>query len=65
MRNQLLLLILPLLLGSCATGCPKVEPCPGFEAIYVHQGDMLTDATAKEILAHDLYGQKKCGWKKP
>jgi hypothetical protein len=57
------LLILVLLLASCKTAGPVVtNACAGWEPVYVHVGDVLTDATAKSILAHDLYGAKQCGW---
>ncbi|MFM0495575.1 thioredoxin domain-containing protein [Paraburkholderia caledonica] len=39
------------------TGCDWTKP------IYVSKGDVLTDETAKAILAHNLAGAKQCGWK--
>lgn len=39
------------------TGCNWAKP------IYVRKGDMLTDATAGEILEHDMTGAERCGWK--
>jgi hypothetical protein len=61
---SLSLLLIPILLqASCATSGPVVtNACTGWEPIYVHTGDVLTDATAKSILAHDEYGAKQCGW---
>lgn len=57
-----LVLILPL--TGCATiGASKQIMCQAFSPIYVHMGDSLSDATAKEILVHDLTGAKLCGWK--
>jgi hypothetical protein len=41
----------------------KVDPCKGWEPIYVSKADKLTDDTAKQILAHDMYGAKLCNWK--
>jgi hypothetical protein len=29
----------------------------------VSKGDVLSDDTAKQILAHNLAGAKNCGWK--
>lgn len=39
------------------TGCDWVKP------IYLNKADMLTDETAKAILAHDQAGAKACNWK--
>lgn len=39
------------------TGCDWTKP------IYVSKGDVLTDDTAKAILAHDQAGAIKCGWR--
>lgn len=59
-------LILLLLLASCATGghVTKPDPCAGWEPIYVARADVLTDGTAKQILAHNLHGKALCGWGK-
>ena len=62
------------MLSGCAVNCPA-PPAPVVQvqtvdtgcdwdtAILVHQGDVLTDATAKAILAHDQAGAKRCHWK--
>ncbi|HEX6992233.1 MAG TPA: hypothetical protein VF151_10110 [Gemmatimonadales bacterium] len=48
------MLTLPLLLAACAPiGCAKPDPCAVMRAIYVSPDDVLTDGTAKQILAHD------------
>jgi len=39
------------------TGCDWTKP------IYVSKGDVLTNETADEILAHNKMGAAKCGWK--
>jgi len=39
------------------TACDWVKP------IYLDKTDVLSDATAKAILAHDKAGAKKCNWK--
>lgn len=39
------------------TGCEWTKP------IYVSKADVLTDDTAKEILAHNKSGSARCGWK--
>lgn len=66
-----LLLTLIALLGSFGTmaGCykavVKVDPCTGWEPIYVSGVDVLSDATAKSIYAHDLHGVSQGCWKAP
>ncbi|WP_186296888.1 hypothetical protein [Cupriavidus campinensis] len=37
--------------------------CDWTRAIYVDKADVLTDATAEAILAHNRAGAKVCGWK--
>jgi hypothetical protein len=37
--------------------------CDWTKAIYVDKADVLTDDTAKAILAHNRAGAKVCGWK--
>jgi len=39
------------------TGCDWTKP------IYVSKGDVLTNETADEILAHNKMGAVKCGWR--
>jgi hypothetical protein len=39
------------------TGCDWNDP------IFVSKSDVLSDATAKSILAHNRAGAAKCGWK--
>ncbi|WP_199730044.1 hypothetical protein [Paraburkholderia sp. BL17N1] len=39
------------------TACDWVKP------IYLDKTDVLSDATAKAILAHDQAGAKNCNWK--
>jgi hypothetical protein len=43
----------------------KTDFCTGWEAIYVSRQDVLTDATAKAIKAHDEHGVKAGCWKAP
>lgn len=66
-----------LALSACQT-CPTVtaEPpevvtktrivdtaCDWTRAIYLNKSDVLSDETAKAILAHDQAGAKACNWK--
>jgi hypothetical protein len=37
--------------------------CDWTKPIYVDNSDVLTDGTARQILAHNLAGAKACGWK--
>ncbi|WP_157384202.1 hypothetical protein [Burkholderia glumae] len=39
------------------TGCSWTKP------IYLDKADVLTDATASAVLAHNQAGAKECGWK--
>ncbi len=39
------------------TGCDWTKP------IYVSKTDVLSDDTARQILAHNMAGEKNCGWK--
>lgn len=62
------MLTLPLLLASCATTVgPATKPdfCAGWSAIYPSRTDVLTDGTAKQILAHDCHGVAAGCWKDP
>lgn len=60
-----MLILLPLL-ASCKAGPEtKIDVCTGWEAIYPSKQDVLTDGTAKQILAHDEHGVKQGCWKEP
>lgn len=37
--------------------------CDWTKPLYVEKADVLTDETAKAILAHNRAGAKVCGWK--
>lgn len=41
----------------------KPAPCAGWAAIYPSRADVLTDGTAKQILAHDRHGEAIGCWK--
>lgn len=64
------------LLAGCATDCPATAPvdvvtktrvvdtgCDWVKPIYLDKTDVLSDSTARAILAHDQAGAKNCGWK--
>lgn len=62
---RLLPLILPLA-GCATTGHipPASNGCEWAKPILVSPKDVLTDETAKQILAYDETGAKLCGWKR-
>lgn len=74
----MLMLVLCLTLAGCCTTSGANDPpepqvvvktrtvdtaCDWTRPIYVDKADVLTDDTAKSILAHNRAGQKVCGWK--
>lgn len=52
------------LLSCCATGPVTTDGCGWAKPIYISKDDVLTDGTAKQILAHDRTGKSICGWGK-
>lgn len=50
------------LLAGCATGGPATDPCGAFRPILVSRADVLTDGTARAILAHNETGRRLCRW---
>lgn len=68
-RNKWRRLIPALLLASCATmgGCAtkpivRTDFCTGWRPICASTQDVLTDGTAKQILAHDEHGVTMKCW---
>ncbi|XQM33527.1 Lipoprotein [Cupriavidus sp. H19C3] len=73
----MLLALLASLLSACAANGPATEPdpqvvtrtrvvdtgCDWTKPILVSKSDVLSDDTAKAILAHNVAGAKVCGWK--
>jgi hypothetical protein len=52
-----------LLLTSCAAiGRANNSYCQIAKPIYISQDDVLSDATAREVLEHNRTGKKICGW---
>lgn len=64
------LAVLPLI-AACAAApakqaCPPPDnraECATFAQIDVSCADVLTDSTAKQIVAHNKAGKAACGWK--
>lgn len=66
-----------MLAGCCATSGVSEPPeprivvqtrtvdtaCDWTKPVYVDKADVLTDETAKAILAHNRAGARVCGWK--
>lgn len=50
-------------LGGCATAAGNGDFCSVASPIRPSVQDVLTDGTARQILAHDETGAKLCGWK--
>jgi hypothetical protein len=75
-RTGLALSLLALLSACAAPVCPPTPPaevvtktrvvdtaCDWVKPIYLDKTDVLSDETAKAILAHDKAGAKACNWK--
>lgn len=62
------MLPLILLLVGCATNGRATEAstsgCEWTRPIYVSKQDVLTDTTARQILAHNETGRRLCNWKR-
>ena len=51
------------LLAACATNSAvPTDPCGPFRPIYVGKADVLTEQTARDLLAHNRTGRELCGW---
>jgi hypothetical protein len=50
-----------LLLSGCAPGS-GTDACGPWKPIYVSRHDVLTDGTARQVLAHNETGRRICGW---
>jgi hypothetical protein len=53
-----------MVLTSCATP-PPPSPCVGWAPIRPEASDFdtMSDALVEQLLAHNAFGQKQCGWK--
>lgn len=49
--------------AGCVTKPTKLDPCAGWEPILPSRADVLTDGTARQILAHDEHGKAIGCWK--
>lgn len=50
--------------GCATTKTPPANPdyCAVAKPLYIGKDDVITDATARDILEHNKTGQKLCGW---
>jgi hypothetical protein len=51
-----------MLLGACTTTGGGIDPCGPWQPILVSREDQLSNGTAQAILAHNITGQRLCGW---
>lgn len=55
-----------ILLAACATNSAvQSDPCGPFRPIYVGKNDVLTEQTARDLLAHNRTGRELCNWGRP
>lgn len=53
-----------ILLPACASDGRVTDPgCAAWRPIYVSRGDVLTEETARQILAHNEAGARVCMWR--
>ncbi|AQW29138.1 hypothetical protein B0B51_03320 [blood disease bacterium A2-HR MARDI] len=73
--KTLLLVLCLMLTACCTTNGAKTDPqviyqtklvdtaCEWTKPIYVDKADVMSEETARAILAHNRAGAKVCGWK--
>lgn len=60
--------MMPLTVSLLLTGC-VIKPQQGFlfcetaNPIYLSKEDKLTQESKRQILAHDIVGERVCGWR--
>lgn len=62
---KFLALGLMLLVSGCAVGSAMTaDLCAGFKPFYVDEHDVLivSDRLARQIVEHNEYGERQCGW---
>ena len=65
LKKKLILVLMVLPLMSCGTNGKSdydFVVCTGWAPIYIDKGDQITDATARLILEHNIYGQTLNCW---
>jgi len=61
-RSVAALLVSLILMSGCHATGPVTNFCQMAEPILISRQDVLTDGTARQILAHNEIGRKACGW---
>ncbi|CAM6645456.1 Lipoprotein [Klebsiella pneumoniae] len=62
--------MMPLTVSLLLTGC-VIKPqqgllfCETANPIYLSKEDQLTQESKRQILAHDIVGERVCGWGQP
>lgn len=51
-----------MLLSGCASGGAGIDACGPWRPILVSRSDVLTENTARQILAHNEAGARLCRW---
>ena len=62
MRLTMLCAVSALLLSGCSTNGRETDPCGPWRAIYVSKSDVLSEDTARALLAHNRTGAALCAW---
>lgn len=63
-KMKLMALVPLMLLGGCLNGAGnEADFCQVSSPIRPSIEDVFSDSTARQILAHNLTGDKICGWK--
>lgn len=60
--RRIWLLGLLTLLGGCGGSGPVTDGCAGWAAIRVTAADVLSEGTARQVLAHNLAGKARGCW---
>lgn len=66
LTTKLALLVVLIALTACASGRAIDDWCLTNKAIRPTQAEIetMSDQTQTDILQHNSYGEKRCGWKK-
>jgi hypothetical protein len=51
-----------MLLGGCSGTGGGTDACGPWRPVLVSRADVLSDGTARQVLAHNETGRQLCGW---